>query len=184
MCHIHGWSVNPLCILIISPDHVIRVWSHDLSGDLPCRLVAPPRKPSVVSLGVHLPHDSAVCHLSPLTPLFSSDGYLTQASVYYFSHCSHCMQQILESVSYCHQMGIVHRDLKVGTKAPVLFFIFNLSLIPFSSFIPLSPLSSNFNLFNLDDFPNYDRCKYISQSQNPSPQKEKPMDPLLCPCHM
>jgi serine/threonine protein kinase len=28
--------------------------------------------------------------------------------------CSHCMQQILESVNYCHTMGIVHRDLKVS----------------------------------------------------------------------
>lgn len=26
---------------------------------------------------------------------------------------SHCMQQILESVHYCHQHNIVHRDLKV-----------------------------------------------------------------------
>ena len=28
--------------------------------------------------------------------------------------CSNCMQQILESVDYCHQMSIVHRDLKVS----------------------------------------------------------------------
>lgn len=27
---------------------------------------------------------------------------------------SHCMQQILESVNYCHMHGIVHRDLKVS----------------------------------------------------------------------
>ena len=26
---------------------------------------------------------------------------------------SNCMQQILESVDYCHQMNVVHRDLKV-----------------------------------------------------------------------
>jgi len=29
-------------------------------------------------------------------------------------YCSSCMQQILESVDYCHQMSIVHRDLKVS----------------------------------------------------------------------
>ena len=28
-------------------------------------------------------------------------------------HYSNCMQQILESVDYCHQMNVVHRDLKV-----------------------------------------------------------------------
>ena len=33
-----------------------------------------------------------------------------------FSNFSHCMQQILESVNYCHQMSIVHRDLKVGER--------------------------------------------------------------------
>jgi serine/threonine protein kinase len=26
---------------------------------------------------------------------------------------SACIQQILQSVSYCHKMGIIHRDIKV-----------------------------------------------------------------------
>lgn len=30
------------------------------------------------------------------------------------SDFSHCMQQILESIGYCHQMDVAHRDLKVS----------------------------------------------------------------------
>jgi len=32
---------------------------------------------------------------------------------------SHCMQQILESIHYCHQMNVVHRDMKVSH--PLIF---------------------------------------------------------------
>lgn len=34
---------------------------------------------------------------------------------------SHCIQQILESVSHCHLNGIVHRDLKVSVWRPCVW---------------------------------------------------------------
>ena len=31
---------------------------------------------------------------------------------------SHCIQQIIESVAYCHNSGIIHRDIKVHSHLP------------------------------------------------------------------
>ena len=28
--------------------------------------------------------------------------------------CSYCIQQVLDSIAYCHKMNIIHRDLKVN----------------------------------------------------------------------
>ena len=63
-------------------------------------------------------------HLKETLILVCKSKYLCEARVYLVSllyiqkycylFCSNCMQQILESVDYCHQMAIVHRDLKVS----------------------------------------------------------------------
>lgn len=50
------------------------------------------------------------------------------------SHFSNCMQQILESVGYCHQMDVTHRDVKVSA---CCCFVFSVCwVLSFSAYIP------------------------------------------------
>ena len=64
-----------------------------------------PRAPTGLEIPP-LPHSTLLLH-----PAHSSGAIRTNAPAVC---CSHCIQQILEAVLHCHQMGVVHRDLTVS----------------------------------------------------------------------
>jgi serine/threonine protein kinase len=39
-------------------------------------------------------------------------GLMPNPIYFYDQFCSQCIQQILESIAYCHENNVVHRDLK------------------------------------------------------------------------
>ena len=167
------WSVRCTCLLplslpslpLFSPSLLVPPSLPSLSS-LPPSLLFPPSLPPLSSLPPSLPHSITGGEL------FDD---IVAREFYSEKDASHCIQQILESVSHCHSLGIIHRDIKVCvcvggwglgfsvhvyhvlyimvlcvsiclTSHPLFIFSFSLSSLPLSLHLLLLPSPLNFLL--------------------------------------
>eukprot|EP00731_Ephydatia_muelleri_P037833 Em0574g4a len=70
------------------------------------------RFPNIVQLHQSIAEDS--CHYLIFDLVTGGELFDEIVAREYYSEtdASYCMQQILESVAYCHQQNVIHRDLK------------------------------------------------------------------------